>query len=373
MNFTEGILKNDEYAIYKLRELYRQYGYSHYKVSKFEEYDLYARNKSFLISENILTFTDTNGKLMALKPDVTLSIVKNVSGNELATNKLYYNETVYRTSAGSDGFREIMQTGLECIGTLDIYAVCEVIMLAQKSLSLISNDYILDISHMGFLTGLLENAGIPKEDVKVMLSRIANKNKSEILAYCAAHSTSAEATEAICAVTDLYAPLKEALPKIQALVCGKKMQKAYEQLCEIQSMLKLYGNEKRIYLDFSMIHDMSYYNDIIFRGFLNGIPESVLSGGRYDSLLEKMGKKANAIGFAVYLDRLEYLPTAQDAFDFDVLLTYDDSVSTDRIVKTVEALRAEGKRVRVQQHEADTLRCRTCLHLSGQETEDKDQ
>ena len=104
MSFCERVLRNDEKAIYSLRDLYEKYGYSLYKVSKFEEYDLYAHNKSFLVSSNILSFTDTNGKLLALKPDVTLSIVKNISDNDESTHKLCYNETVYRTSADSDGF-----------------------------------------------------------------------------------------------------------------------------------------------------------------------------------------------------------------------------------------------------------------------------
>ena len=69
---NEKILKNDERAVFALRSLYRGFGYSKYKMSKFEEYDLYVRNKDFLISDSIITFTDTNGKLMALKPDVTL-------------------------------------------------------------------------------------------------------------------------------------------------------------------------------------------------------------------------------------------------------------------------------------------------------------
>ena len=71
------LLKNDEKAVFALRSLYEKYGYSQFKMSKFEEYDLYVRNKDFLVSDNIITFTDTNGKLMALKPDVTLSIIKN--------------------------------------------------------------------------------------------------------------------------------------------------------------------------------------------------------------------------------------------------------------------------------------------------------
>ncbi|MBE7014067.1 MAG: hypothetical protein E7419_02530, partial [Ruminococcaceae bacterium] len=39
--------------------------------------------------------------------------------------------------------------------------------------------------------------------------------------------------------------------------------------------------------------------------FINGVPEGVLSGGQYDKLMNKMGKKSNAIGFAVYLDVLD--------------------------------------------------------------------
>ena len=78
MNISFNALKNEERAVFSLRELYGSYGYIRHKVSKFEEYDLYARNKSFLVSENILTFTDTDGRLMALKPDITLSIIKNM-------------------------------------------------------------------------------------------------------------------------------------------------------------------------------------------------------------------------------------------------------------------------------------------------------
>ena len=70
-------LNFNEKVIFALRKLYDRYGYARYKMGKFEEYDLYARNKDFLISDSVITFTDINGKLMALKPDVTLSIVKN--------------------------------------------------------------------------------------------------------------------------------------------------------------------------------------------------------------------------------------------------------------------------------------------------------
>ena len=124
------LLKLDERVVYSLRELYRRYGYAQFKMSKFEAYDLYMQNKEFLVSNGVITFTDTDGTLMALKPDVTLSIVKNYHGG---LQKVCYDENVYRVAGASRSYREIMQTGLECLGDLGLYEVSEVILLAVKS------------------------------------------------------------------------------------------------------------------------------------------------------------------------------------------------------------------------------------------------
>lgn len=126
------ILKSEEKAIFSLRSLYSKYGYLPYKMSKFEEYELYLRNKDFLVSDRIITFNDTNGKLMALKPDVTLSIIKNGEDIDGFKQKLCYNENVYRVSGSTHQYKEIMQTGLECIGDIDEYDAFEVITLAGR-------------------------------------------------------------------------------------------------------------------------------------------------------------------------------------------------------------------------------------------------
>ena len=93
---AEMLLKKEEQVIFSLRAIFEQFGYRKFKMSKFEEYDFYAENRSFLNSENILTFTGLDGKLLALKPDVTLSIVKNTRGSREAAERVYYNENVYR-------------------------------------------------------------------------------------------------------------------------------------------------------------------------------------------------------------------------------------------------------------------------------------
>ena len=136
----------------QLNQLYEEYGYRKFRMSKFEDYDLYAQNKDFLKKGHIITFTDGDGSLKALKPDITLSIMKNNSGD---SEKVYYNENVYRETGGT--FREILQVGVESVGQIDPYAEAEVIVLAAKSLRTISEDYVLDLSDVSFVGGLLEH------------------------------------------------------------------------------------------------------------------------------------------------------------------------------------------------------------------------
>ena len=81
--FNQDILSKLEQSIYRLRELFIDNGYRKFKMNKFEEYDLYSKNKEFLVSDGVIVFNDTNGKLLALKPDVTLSIIKNSKDNFL--------------------------------------------------------------------------------------------------------------------------------------------------------------------------------------------------------------------------------------------------------------------------------------------------
>ena len=347
MSISDNVLKNEERAIYSLRSLYREYGYSLYKVSKFEEYDLYAHNKSFLVSQNILSFTDTNGKLLALKPDVTLSIIKNIPDGDICTHKLCYNETVYRTSADSDGFREIMQTGLECIGNIDTYSESEVILLAMKSLETISSEYILDISHMGLIEGLLSELGVDDAQKAELIKMIESKNVHSIKAFCQKKNIDGAMVDKLCFLTELYLPISQALPKIKNTVVGDVMGKAYDSLVSISNVMKDYGIDDKLYIDFSIVNDVNYYDGVCFKGFINGIPDSVLSGGRYDKLLYRLGKRSGAIGFAVYLDRLERFESDTAEYDVDAVLIYDEGTDIRRIAEARSSLAKEYKRVLV--------------------------
>ena len=215
---NETLLKPEEKAVYALRSLYDRYGYTPYKMSKFEEYDLYAKNKDFLISEGIITFTDTKGKLLALKPDVTLSIIKNSKDADKNLSKLYYNENVYRIAKGSHVFKEIMQAGLECIGDIDAYHVAEVVSLAIRSLALLSDAYMLDLSHVGLIAAMIDTLSLEKPVLKQFLTAVEKKNAGELSSLAADGVLSSEALGLASVLLKEYKTLDAAKA---ALTAGK--------------------------------------------------------------------------------------------------------------------------------------------------------
>lgn len=362
MTIAENVLQSDEIAVYRLRSLYRSYGYTPYKMSKFEEYDLYVRNKNFLVSDNIITFTDIGGKLMALKPDVTLSIIKNHKDIPDATQKIYYNENVYRVSGSTRAYKEIMQTGLECIGRIDTYCLCEVLSLAAQSLSCISQDFVLDVSHLGIVSAVLDSLNISPDGRKKLLCCIGEKNPHGAREICEAESVSPEGAQMLRGLIAAYGDPKTVLSTLDEILPADLARAERKELADILSVLDV----DNIRLDFSVIQDMSYYNGIVFKGFISGIPVSVLSGGQYDRLMRRMGRKSSAIGFAVYLDLLKEMgqrPVVD--YDVDTLVLYDDSTDMAKLNEKMQSLIRQGKRVVAQRSVPEKMRYRDTADMRG--------
>lgn len=296
------VLTYDEKIAFSLRSLYAQNGYNKYRMSKFEEYDLYVKNKDFLVSGNVITFTDTDGRLMALKPDVTLSIIKNSKDNPDSLMKVYYNEHVYRVSKGTHSFKEIMQAGVECLGKVDNGVIASVLSLAKSSLDKVSEQNALEISHLGIVESVLNACGFDKSEKKEIVTALGEKNEQAVREACKKKGLTASYTETVAKLVSVYGKADKVLPLLDSFALSSECEKEIESLREVVGML---GNTDDIIIDFSVVNNMSYYNGISFKGFVEGVPVSVLSGGQYDKLMSKMGRKSGAIGFAVYLDELE--------------------------------------------------------------------
>ena len=369
MSFMESVFENDEKIIFKLRELYAKYGYIKYRMSKFEEYDLYVRNKDFLVSENIITFTDVDGKLMALKPDVTLSIIKNSRDTKDAVEKVYYNENVYRASSDTRAFKEIMQAGLETIGDIDDYCISEVVLLAAKSLECIKSDYILDISHVGIVSEAIEAIDISEKGRKALLKALGEKNVGEISAVCKSEGVDEDSAELLKKLATIYGSPSEVINKLKAIARGEKFDAAIAQLERITEVLDQNGCLDKARIDFSIINNMTYYSGVVFKGYINGISRDVLSGGQYDKLMRRMSRRSGAVGFAVYIDMLHSIFFDETDFDVDAVLLYDENSSPKEIDAAIRKISESGQSVVAQKTKPTKIRFKNLYKLCGTEVE----
>ncbi len=328
-------LMREEQAIFWLRELYESFGYRRFQMSRFEEYGLYVANKDFLLSDQVITFTDASGKLMALKPDVTLSIIKNAAHGSGQVQKLYYNENVYRPSGAMHSFKEIMQAGLECVGDLTDYDTAEVVYLAARSLARLDSSFVLDISHMGLIAATLEESGLRKAAQKQAMTCLLQKNAHELAALCQREGVDGSALLALVGFCGSAAQLRQLSP----VLTSPAQQQALGELTQVLAALEAMGIGGRVQVDFSCAGNLKYYSGLVFKGYLPGIPVSVLSGGQYDRLLTKMGKTSRAIGFAIYMDLLENREPESDVLTWRIDPT---GATTAQVLSAAQRLAREG-------------------------------
>ena len=339
--FDQTLTKEDMRQL-SLRHIYEHFGYVHYKMNKFEEYDLYAENKDFLAGDKIITFTDTNGRLLALKPDV---------------------------------YKEIMQTGLECIGDLDVYQTAEVLMLAAASLEALGESrYILDVSHMGLIRGFLQELELRPKHEEMFLSLLRKKNVHGIRTLFDSIGTGDELRETAIALASTYGSPESVIEALRESSLNDTMDEALDELETICRILQAQGADG-VHLDFSLVNDMNYYNGVMFRGYIEGIPSGVLSGGRYDELLDKMGKrrseKSGAIGFAINMDLINGCAEDQEEYDVDVLLLYGKAAESEDfdpedLADRVNTLIEEGYSVQAQKNPPERLKYRKLMeYLPG--------
>ena len=305
MEFSLANLQPKERASFALRALYEAAGCRKYHMGRFEEYGLYQENRSFLSSEQVITFTDLDGRLLALKPDVTLSIAKTAQPAPGETLRYYYHENVYRPSAESHTFKEISQMGLEMLGAVGEAQVQQAVCLAARSLDALGAEWVLEVSHMGYLFGLFDALGVPDAARAKLLEKLREKNAHELRAAAGAAGLADAAADILCSVLSLCGSYADTLAKAAALCRNDAMRAAVAELEALAVPLEKAGGAIR--LDMTLAGEMEYYNGLVFQGYLKALPRPLLKGGRYDLLMQKFTPGAGAIGFAVYLDELDRL------------------------------------------------------------------
>ncbi len=360
-------LTKDEKVYLSLLNLYESMGFDKFKLHKFEDYSLYLKNKSFLTGEYVLTFTDNNGKLLALKPDITLSIVKNTKATACQSEKVYYHENVYRFDKHSHEYKEISQIGLEVLGNIDEAVEFETVVMALKSLEAIDEDFVLDVSHTAFFEDVL----LALPDGEKFKSQIAEciraKNPHDFLRTLeeagASNKFAADAAEILSFGGDFVKTLSAAakldrMPNFSKAAEG--LQKLYLRLCEC-------GFSDKLRLDFSLLNDTDYYNGIIFQGYVKKVPHSVLSGGRYDRLVKKLGKNGvGGMGFAIYLSDMSAFYSDEKAAKKQRVIIYGEGDDINAVENAADELRQKGFRVRVEKNPPSGFKQNEIIFFGGE-------
>ena len=237
----------------QLRALYEQAGYRKFRCARFEEYSLYQQNQKFLSDAQVITFTDLDGKLRAIRPDVTLSIAKNAQPAPGECKRYYYTEQVCRPSRESHTFAEISQMGLECIGAVDADRQAEVVRLAVDSLASLGTRTFLEVSHMGYLTGLLDALGVDAAARPRLLELLRDKNAHELRQAALSAGLDEEGAAALCGLLSLHGPFDTALAQARTRC---RCQAQSDALDELEALYKDLGADAAtVRLDLSLAGD----------------------------------------------------------------------------------------------------------------------
>ena len=288
-----------------LRGSLEKRGYRCYRMGRFEEYSLYQQYARFLSADQVITFTDLDGRLLAVKPDVTLSIAKNAQPQPGECKKYYYQEKVYRPSRESHTFQEISQMGVECLGAVDSGLVTEIIRLAVDALALTGSEFVLELGHMGFITGLLEGLRVPQPLRAEILECLRDKRAHGLGELARLGKITPDCAAVLQRVLGLEGAMGPVLDQARAMVLNTRMEAALDQLADIDGILGPMSG--RIRLSLRLTGEMEYYNGVAMAGYVKGLPRCLLKGGQYDLLARQFTPGAGAIGFALYLDELERL------------------------------------------------------------------
>ncbi|MBQ5446593.1 MAG: ATP phosphoribosyltransferase regulatory subunit [Lachnospiraceae bacterium] len=300
--------KNKLNVLDKIHSVFHSYGYDDIQTPTFEYFDIFNKERGSVASNNMYKFFDREGYTLVLRPDMTPSIARSAAkyfmDEEMPIRFCYVGNAYINNSEYQGKLKEFTQIGSELIGDDTSDADAEVIsMVIDSLLSSGVKEFQLEIGHPEFFKGLIEQSGLSEEKTEQLRELIDNKKYFGI-------ETVLEDTNIDKELFDIFVGFQDYFGNIDMILNLKKLDlnnrslQALERLEKLYNILTVYGLEKYVSFDLSMLSMYEYYTGVVFKGYTYGTGDAIVTGGRYDNLLSQFGKNAPAIGFAVNLDRL---------------------------------------------------------------------
>lgn len=344
----------------KLHNVLLKYGYHDIQTPTFEFFDIFGSQIGTTPSKDLYKFFDKEGNTLVLRPDFTPSIARSAAkyymDEDMPVKLCYMGNTFINSSDYQGRLKETTQCGAELIGDSSVFADAEILSMAVDSLiSCGLKQFQISVGHAQFFAGLIEAAGIEKEEETELRELISNKNFFGVEEFIETLNLTQE-------LKDLFSLLGNFDTKAEDLEKAKKdaaeypkILSAINELEKINSYLKVYGIEKYISIELGIISDYRYYTGIIFSGYTFGTGEAIVKGGRYDQLLSQFGKEAPAIGFGIVVDQVMAALSRQkievSVINNSALIIFTDNNAVLAIKRSIE-LRRKGLHVELVSKDA---------------------
>lgn len=324
------------YVSKKIEMVFQNHQFHQVITPCLEFYDLFAAGSGGIDQQSMFKTTDNSGRIVVVRPDSTLPIARLASTrlqNEVFPVRLYYNQPVYRNNPVLTGrSNEIIQLGVELIGSSGLRADIEIITTAVESLATISDDFRLEIGHSMIFNALSDELDADINQKELIKSFIENKNYSA-LNDCLDKLEENETVSAIRKLPSLFGG-DEVFEKAEKVIKSSKALEALAYLKDLYKMLSTLNLGDKLSLDLGLVQRNEYYSGIVFSGYILGFGDAVLSGGRYDKIMDSFEIPTGAAGFAISINRIAEKARYKSRSNIPEMLVY--AKSDDNIMKAVE-------------------------------------
>lgn len=287
----------------RLRKIFTAYGYSEVLTPGLEFYDVFNGKVRYFPQETMYKLVDGKNRLMVLRPDNTMPIARLAATRLRAERlplKLYYNQSIFMVNPKNSGRDdEFTQSGIEILGGEKTAADYEALSLAAQALFTCDEDFRLEIGESGIFRTVVDDLNLPEEQAELIHSLIESKNYPALNE--ALSGIDGAAAEACKALPSLFGE-SEVFTEAEKYMYNDQLKEKLSYLHGIYEALCSMGYSGKIKVDLGLAHKKNYYTGILFRGYVEGYGQPVLSGGRYDTLLGDFGRNAAAVGFAVNVE-----------------------------------------------------------------------
>lgn len=338
----------------KIRKVFRSRGYYEIETPTVEFYDVFSSEDETTPQETMFKFFDGQGRILVLRPDITVPTARVVATKfkdiDHPLRFSYIGNTFKYNELGGGKQKEFTQAGVEITGINTPQADAEVVATAIEVIKASGlESFQIDIGQVDFFKGIMEETGLSLEETEKMRALIDSKDYLAIEELVKAHSIREDLKELIFSLPRLFGSI-DVIEQVKKYSLNNRSINALENLRQIINILEDYGLEKYVSVDLGMVQSLNYYTGTIFRGFTYGVGFPILSGGRYDRLVEKFGKASPATGFSLGINMimmaLERQKIEAEKPGIDSLVCYGES-GRKTAYKLCDTLRNQGLCVEV--------------------------